>query len=59
LIGPLLKAIEQVDSKVNSNAIWDSPDLLEKYMGNVDRGVDSNQYQGDFIPLVAGFDKTR
>jgi hypothetical protein len=48
-----------VESEVNSNAIWDKPTLLDEYMTKVKSDPKGNMYQGDYISLVAGFDKMR
>jgi len=44
LIGPLLEAIQRVDSEVNSNAIWDNPALLEQYRSQMKRDSHNSQY---------------
>jgi hypothetical protein len=59
LVGPLLDAIERIDSEVNSNAIWDNPLLLDRFRSFIQRDKSSPQYRGDYISLVAGFDKMR
>ena len=59
LVGPLLHAIERIDSDVNSNAIWDNPLVLDRFKSFIKRDKSSPQYRGDYISLVAGFDKMR
>jgi hypothetical protein len=60
LLKPLIEAFQKVDSEVNSNAIWDDPSLLDKFMDKVQRDHDGNaQYQGDYVLLSPGFDPMR
>lgn len=59
LISPLLKAIHRVDSDFNTNAVWDDHSVINHYMSNIKRDPSNTQYQGDYIELVAGFDKMR
>jgi hypothetical protein len=59
LISPLLQAIQRIDSEVNTNAIWDNPLLMENLRSKVVRDTKTTQYQGDYVSLVAGFDKMR
>lgn len=59
LITPLMKAVQRVNSDMNTNAIWDDPNVLDNYKKLMKRDKDSSQYCGYYSPIVAGFDKMR
>ena len=59
LLKPLLKAIENVESEANTNALWDDPTLLDDYMDKTQCDDGSSQYRGKYSSLMMGYDKMR